>query len=176
MNLPTPRPEDWLELTRPGHVTVHHAGLLTYGDEAIQILDQASSNGKSVVFFSLGRSERSVAADLLCRRAGIRLGEGGPKVFSPGEVERLKGLGEQIWQERIAIHDNADLTLDQLEEVLAEGGDTDFVIIDSMELMDSPMRHEGRVQGFAKLVGSLRRLARRRSVAILAIRRPQYFR
>jgi len=50
-----------------------------------------------------------------------------------------------------------------------------FVIIDSMELMDSPMRTDGRIKGFARLVGQLRQRARHLGVAILAFRRPQLF-
>ena len=175
MSSPIPQPEDWLELSSPGQVTIHHAGLLTYGGQSIKLLDQAIGAGKATLFFSLGRSERSVAADLLCLRAGLKLGEKSPKVFSDKEFTRLRNLSAEIYAEKLYLEDQANLTLDALEEAIRAHPEVKFVIIDSMELMDSPMRTDGRIKGFARLVGQLRQRARKLRVAILCFRRPQLF-
>lgn len=168
-------PEDWEELMSPGRVTVQHAGLLTYGDISIRLLDLAASRGKSVLFFSLGRSERSVAADLLCCRAGLELGEENRRVFSEQELEKLMRLGKQLHTENLHIDDSEDLDLAYLEKSIAVYRTLDLVIIDSIELMDSPMKTDGRIKGFARLLGQLKLLSRKMRVPIVAFRRPAFF-
>lgn len=139
---------------------------------ALNMALNAASQGLTVGVFSLEMSKMQLVERLLAAEARVdswRLRTGN---LSDDDFPRLGRAMGKLSEMSLYIDDSANLTAMQIRtkarRLQAEKG-LDLVIVDYLQLMDSSVRNDSRVQEISEISRSLKGLARELDIPVLAL-------
>ena len=124
---------------------------------------------KRVAFFSLEMSKEQLVSRLLSTEAmveGTKLRTG---KLSEDEWVRLIEAGDILSKAQLYFDDNPSITVPEIKAKLRRLRDVDLVVIDYLQLMNSSMRIENRVQEISQITRSLKIMAKELNVPVLAL-------
>ncbi len=130
--------------------------------------------GKSVAIYSLETSRQQIAQNLLCSLARIDAHKLRRGDIPEAEWSRLPDVAGRLHDAKIFVDDTpalSPLTLKAKARRLRAKHDLDLVIVDYLQLMESPFRggEESRQQEISAISRALKMLARELGVCIIGI-------
>ncbi len=132
----------------------------------------AMKENKPVALFSLEMSKEQLALRLLCSEAEVGQDKVRHAMTSDEEMSRLAQAVEQLWDCPIFIDDTPAITVlemrGKLRRLKAEHG-LGLVVIDYLQLMNSPSHADNRVQEIAVIARGIKSLAREMKVPVIAL-------
>jgi replicative DNA helicase len=142
---------------------------------ASQIAEYVAANGKRVIVASLemNGSEifyRSIAGGAQVSAYKFRRGE-----LNPSESRAIQEQTSELVEmgDRLAVYDNPDATVQSLGAMLrrwrARGKPVDLLVVDYLQLMNAPGRHDNRNQEIASISRGLKKLAMRFDIPVLVL-------
>ena len=127
---------------------------------------------KTVALFSLEMSKEQLALRLLCSQAQVKQDDVRHAFVDDDGLARLAHAVEQLWNCPIFIDDTASIGVLEIRgkcrRLKAEHG-LGLIVIDYLQLMNSPGRVENRVQEIAIIARGLKGLAREMKVPVIAL-------
>jgi replicative DNA helicase len=124
---------------------------------------------KRVAFFSLEMSKEQLVSRLLSTEAmveGTKLRTG---KLNEDEWVRLIEAGDVLSKTQLYFDDNPTITVPEIKAKLRRLRDVDLVVIDYLQLMNSSMRIDNRVQEISQITRSLKIMAKELNVPVLAL-------
>ncbi|WBY64881.1 MAG: Replicative DNA helicase [Thermocaproicibacter melissae] len=124
---------------------------------------------KRVAFFSLEMSKEQLISRLLSTEAmveGTKLRTG---KLSEDEWIRLIEAGDILSKTQMYFDDNPSVTVPEIKAKLRRLKDVDLVIIDYLQLMNSPTRIENRVQEISQITRNLKIMAKELNVPVMTL-------
>ncbi len=140
---------------------------------AINIAQHVALRGhKSVVVFSLEMSREQLVMRMFSSEAQIDMQRIKSGAITPDELERVAGVLGPMGQSKLFIDDSATATVPELRSkcrrLKARQG-LDLIVIDYLQLMQSPKRTDSRQQEISDITRSLKVLARELDVPIILL-------
>ncbi|MCX5924786.1 MAG: replicative DNA helicase [Candidatus Dependentiae bacterium] len=139
---------------------------------ALCLATQAAVSGYSVGVFSLEMSAEQLTLRLLSSESGISLHSIRNGTISSQEWLELTSVAGRLAEMKIFIDDTAMLDIMELRtkarKLKADHG-LQFIVIDYLQLLHSPKRHENRHQEVSEISRSLKGLAKELGVPIVAL-------
>jgi replicative DNA helicase len=139
---------------------------------ALNIALNASVSGHSVGLFSLEMSGEQLSMRLLSTSSGLAHHRIRNASLANLEWELLTNTAADLSNSKLFIEDTAMLNVMDLRtkarKLKAEKG-MDFIVIDYLQLLTSPRRHENRHQEVSEISRSLKSLAKELEVPVLAL-------
>lgn len=133
---------------------------------------QAASSGHSVGIFSLEMSAEQLTLRLLSSESGVPLHKIRSGQISSQEWLELTAVAGQLAEMKIFIDDTAMTDIMELRtkarKLKADHG-LQYIVIDYLQLLHSPKRHENRHQEVSEISRSLKGLAKELGVPIVAL-------
>lgn len=124
---------------------------------------------KDVAIFSLemGKEQlvsRMLASEALVNNTLLRSGS-----LSKEDWDKLVGATDQLSRLPIYLDDGAGITVPQMKAKLRRLRNLGFVIIDYLQLMESPNKHSSRVNEVSEITRQLKLMAKELNVPVLAL-------
>lgn len=139
---------------------------------ALCLAQQAALDGYSVGIFSLEMSAEQLTLRLLSSESGISLHNIRNGTISSQEWLELTSVAGRLAEMKIFIDDTAMLDIMELRtkarKLKADHG-LQFIVIDYLQLLHSPKKHENRHQEVSEISRSLKGLAKELGVPIIAL-------
>jgi len=136
------------------------------------IATQAALNGYTVGFFSLEMSAQQLTLRLLSGESGLSLHSIRNGTISSHEWLELTSVAGKLAEMKIFIDDTAMLNIMELRtkarKLKADHG-LHILVIDYLQLLHSPNRHENRHQEVSEISRSLKSLAKELGIPIIAL-------
>ncbi len=139
---------------------------------ALNMATNAASQGVSVGVFSLEMAAEQLTLRLLSTQSGIPHHNIRNATISSEEWIELTNVAAQLAEMKLFIDDTAGLDIMELRakaRKLKVEHNVQFLIIDYLQLLHSPKRHENRNQEVSFISRSLKALAKELSIPILAL-------
>lgn len=127
------------------------------------------STKRDVVIFSLemGKEQlvsRMLASEALVNNTLLRTGE-----LQPEDWEKMAVAADTLSQLPIYLDDGAGVTVPQMKAKLRRMRNLGLVVIDYIQLMQSPNNHSSRVQEVSEITRQLKLMAKELNVPIIAL-------
>ena len=127
------------------------------------------STKRDVVIFSLemGKEQlvsRMLASEALVNNTLLRTGE-----LESEDWEKIAGAADTLSQLPIYLDDGAGITVPQMKAKLRRMRNLGLVVIDYIQLMQSPNHHTSRVQEVSEITRQLKLMAKELNVPIIAL-------
>lgn len=124
---------------------------------------------RDVVIFSLemGKEQlvsRMLASEALVNNTLLRTGE-----LQPEDWEKIAGAADTLSNLPIYLDDGAGVTVPQMKAKLRRMRNLGLVVIDYIQLMQSPNQHSSRVQEVSEITRQLKLMAKELNVPIIAL-------
>lgn len=135
----------------------------------------AITTGRRAAFFSLEMGKEQLASRLLAAEAlveGTKLRAGN---LTEAEWARLIEGGDILSRANLYLDDKPDITVNEIKGKLRRLNDVELVIIDYLQLMNSPLKSENRVQEISQITRTLKVMAKELNIPVIALsqlRRP----
>ncbi len=129
----------------------------------------ASSNNRTVAFFSLEMSSEQLASRLLSTEAlveGTKLRTG---KLSDEEWQRIIGAGDVLSKMNFYLDATPNITVPAIKAKLRRLRSLDLIVIDYLQLMTTGRRTDNRVQEISEITRSLKILAKELNVPIICL-------
>ncbi len=129
----------------------------------------AVTAGRRVAFFSLEMGKEQLAARLLSAEArveGTKLRTGD---LSNEEWARLIEAGDILNKANLYFDDSPGITVPEMKAKVRRLRDVDIVIVDYLQLMNSPKRIDNRVQEISEITRSLKLMAKDLDIPVVAM-------
>lgn len=132
----------------------------------------AKKEGKGAVIFSLEMSREEIAQRMVCAEASVDLSHVRSGRMTDTDWRRLvDGMG-RLAEAPLYIDDTSTITLPEIRAKcrrLASRGGLSLVVVDYLQLMQSPRRSENRVQEVAEISRGLKILAKELQLPVIAV-------
>ncbi|OGB97762.1 replicative DNA helicase [candidate division TM6 bacterium RIFCSPHIGHO2_12_FULL_36_22] len=139
---------------------------------ALNIAVSAAAQGISIGFFSLEMSAEQLTLRLLSTSSSIAHQSIRNATITSDEWIELTNVAAQLGEYKIFIDDTAGLNIMELRtraRRLKIDHDIQFLVIDYLQLLHSPRKHENRHQEVSEISRSLKALAKELNIPILAL-------
>lgn len=128
-----------------------------------------AGNNKAVVIFSLemGKEQlvnRMLSSEALVNNTTLRSGR-----IDPRDWEKIASGADRLAKMPIYLDDTAGVTVPQMKAKLRRVKNLGFVIIDYLQLMSSPNRHNNRVTEVAEITRHLKLMAKELKVPVMTL-------
>ncbi|MCR5122372.1 MAG: replicative DNA helicase [Ruminococcus sp.] len=126
-------------------------------------------SGKDVAIFSLEMGKEQMVTRMLSSEAMVN-----NTVMRTGELKRedwdkLVGAVEKLSQMPIYLDDGAGVTVPQMKAKLRRLKNLGLVVIDYLQLMESPNKHSSRVNEVSEITRQLKLMAKELNVPVIAL-------
>ncbi|MGN1133629.1 MAG: replicative DNA helicase [Oscillospiraceae bacterium] len=132
-------------------------------------VNTCKSTMKDVVIFSLemGKEQlvsRMLSAESLVNNTSLRSGK-----LEPDDWVKLAAGAEQLQKLPIYLDDGGDINVPQMKAKLRRMKNLGLVVVDYLQLMSSPNRHNSRVTEVSEITRQLKLMAKELNVPIIAL-------
>lgn len=132
----------------------------------------ATMERQPVALFSIEMAKEQLALRLLCSEARVNQDAVRHAMLSDDDMRRLGEAVERLWDCPIFIDDTPAITVLEMRgkarRLKAERG-LGLIVVDYLQLMNSPAHAENRVQEIAQIARGLKGLARELRVPVIAL-------
>jgi replicative DNA helicase len=129
----------------------------------VQIAKHAANLGKIVVFFSLEMAAIDLWSRILCHEVGIKSQDLMHRQLTSQEKDRIKDYIRHAAPRNLLISDRGGRTplsmRSELARIKARYGKVDMVCVDYIQLMESPMHANNRVNEVGSISRALKRMS-----------------
>jgi len=139
---------------------------------ALSVVASAATSGYSVGFFSLEMSAEQLALRLLSSESGIALHKIRNATISSEDWVEITNVAASLADKKIFIDDTAMLNIMELRaraRKLKMEHNVQMLVVDYLQLLHSPKRHENRHQEVSEISRSLKALAKELEIPIISL-------
>ncbi len=127
------------------------------------------SKDAEIAIFSLEMSKEQIASRMLSAEALVPNGSLTGGMISPDEWIKLAEAADILSQMNIFIDDTAGITVPQIKAKLRRMKNLGLVIIDYLQLMESPSFHNNRVTEVSEITRQIKLMAKELNVPIILL-------
>ena len=122
---------------------------------------------RTVAFFCLEMSREQLVNRLLSSEAKVSSKKLRVGNLTPDEWGRIAAASSILWKTPIYLDDTSSITVPEMKARLRRLKDIGFVVIDYLQLMQSPKRIDNRVQEVTEITRSLKIMAKDLNVPVM---------
>lgn len=125
--------------------------------------------GRRVAFFSLEMGKEQLAARLLSSEARVEGSKLRTGELTNEEWARLIEAGDILSKANLYFDDAPGITVPEMKAKVRRLKDVDIIIVDYLQLMNSPKRIDNRVQEISEITRSLKLMAKDLNIPVVAM-------
>ena len=124
---------------------------------------------KKVVVFSLEMTKPQLAQRIIATEARITGNKMRTGDLNSGDWERLALAAQALHNAKIYLDDTSGITVNEIKAKVRRMKDVDLVIIDYLQLMESSVRSDNRVQQISEITRSLKLMAKDLNIPVVTL-------